>query len=317
MGSVQFGLAPMRAMGAAVPKAGLQTAPAVAPEEADGSQAWKYRLEFKELNLQLIGVATLQDQASCFIKSPGSSEQMIYAIGDVIGGYRVTAIDAQSVSFERGGARFQLALSSTPGSEGTEPAASPAASFAAHGQVVSIKTADAKLKTRTQKYATAKLIEDASDARKSGMGSGAEDGVSLPHGVFSNDFMIPVGGELSSGFGYRRHPMGGGIRFHRGVDLAGPNGTPIKAAAAGRVVLVFNSVAHDLGRHIVIKHNDEYETLYGHLSRVGVTLGQWVEKGEVIGKEGSTGNSTGPHLHFEIHRNKEAVNPLPYLHMKE
>lgn len=299
--------------------AATPTASALVPEASGSAQSWKLRLEFKELNLQLVGVATLQDQASCFIKSPGASEQMIYAVGDVIGGFRIKSIDSQMVTFERQGSPFQLTLGQ---SSGAEPAAaqSPAAVAAAANDVV--KMADSKLKTRTTKYATAKLIDDASSLHKSKSDEDApfssvksdSESSAKSHGSFSGGFDVPLRGELTSVYGYRRHPLGGGIRFHRGIDIAADYGTPIKAAAAGRIVGVFNSTANDLGRHVIIKHNDEYETLYGHMSRITVSSGQWVEKGEVIGREGSSGASTGPHLHFEVRRNKENVNPMSYLH---
>lgn len=315
---VLFTQAPWRAAGAVVIQNGVQMAPAVAPDEADTSQAWKVRLQFRELNLQLIGVATLQDQASCFIKSPGSSEQMIYTVGDVIGGYRIAGIDSQSVTFERQGARFPLRLGQSSGAEpvAAEPAAGDLQTLGAAANVA-VKVADSRLKNRTQRYATAKLIEDAATTR---LDDGDSPGPRKPFATtgkpFASDFAMPLAGELTSSFGYRRHPLGGGIRYHRGIDLAASEGTPIKAAAAGRVIAVYNSTAHDLGRHLVIQHNDEFETLYGHLSRILVSQGQLVQKGDIIGREGSTGASTGPHLHFEIHRNKEAVNPLPYLHLQ-
>ena len=302
--------APSRTRAAILIPGGVQSAPAVAGEEAAASQTWKYRLEFRELNLQLVGVATLQDQASCFIKSPGSSEQMIYTVGDVIGGYRIASIDAKSVSFERQGAHFPLFLGQSSGAEPV--AASPDLSGVG---AVAVKLADARLKTRTQKFATAKLIEDASAIRKSMLNGLDGDDSPVGRSLFAADFSSPLKGELTSHFGYRRHPLGGGIRYHRGIDIAAPDGTPIRAAASGRIVAVFNSTAHDLGRHILIKHNDIYETCYGHLSRILVSMGQWVQKGDIIGREGSTGSSTGPHLHFEIHRNKAAVNPLAYLHL--
>lgn len=301
----------------------MPTASALAPEATGSAQAWKLRLEFKELNLQLVGVATLQDQASCFIKSLGASEQMIYAVGDVIGGFRIKSIDSQMVTFERQGTPFQLALGQASGVEPPTPAPVSSAVAAAAADSGTLKMADSKLKTRTTKYATAKLIDDASTLKKAKSdedatfssvksASGSESGKA--RGSFSGGFDVPLRGELTSVYGYRRHPLGGGIRFHRGIDLAADYGAPIKAAAAGRIVGVFNSTANDLGRHIIIKHNDEYETLYGHLSRITVSTGQWVEKGEVIGREGSSGASTGPHLHFEVRRNKENVNPMSYLH---
>ncbi|GGM94305.1 peptidase M23 [Thermus composti] len=101
-------------------------------------------------------------------------------------------------------------------------------------------------------------------------------------------------------------------RFHTGIDLAAPAGTPIYAAKAGRVkVAGWSSFGY--GFHVVLDHGGGLETLYAHMSRIAVRAGQWVEAGEVIGYVGSTGWSTGPHLHFEVRVNGVAKNPLTYL----
>lgn len=100
-------------------------------------------------------------------------------------------------------------------------------------------------------------------------------------------------------------------RFHTGIDLAAPAGTPIYAAKAGRVeVAGWSSVGY--GFHVVLDHGG-LETLYAHMSRIAVRAGQWVEAGQVIGYVGSTGWSTGPHLHFEVRVNGLVKNPLSYL----
>ena len=101
-------------------------------------------------------------------------------------------------------------------------------------------------------------------------------------------------------------------RFHTGIDLAAPAGTPIYAAKAGRVeVAGWSSVGY--GFHVVLDHGGGLETLYAHMSRIAVRAGQWVEAGQVIGYVGSTGWSTGPHLHFEVRVNGLVKNPLSYL----
>ncbi|TFU16166.1 LysM peptidoglycan-binding domain-containing M23 family metallopeptidase [Thermus tengchongensis] len=101
-------------------------------------------------------------------------------------------------------------------------------------------------------------------------------------------------------------------RFHTGIDLAAPYGTPIVAAKAGQVeVAGWSSMGY--GFHVVLDHGGGVETLYAHMSRIAVRPGQWVEAGEVIGYVGSTGWSTGPHLHFEVRVNGVARNPLAYL----
>ena len=99
--------------------------------------------------------------------------------------------------------------------------------------------------------------------------------------------------------------------MHTGVDFAAPSGTPIKAAKSGYVT--FSGSKGGYGNAVLINHNDDYSTLYGHASRLLVKEGQYVKQGDVIALVGSTGRSTGPHLHFEIFRNGNRINPLTKL----
>ncbi|WP_309732302.1 M23 family metallopeptidase [Chamaesiphon sp. OTE_75_metabat_556] len=102
---------------------------------------------------------------------------------------------------------------------------------------------------------------------------------------------------ISSRFGWRTHPLTGSRRFHSGIDIAAPSGTPVVATATGTVVSAGWNGGY--GKAIVIQHSDTQQTLYGHLSEISVQPGQQIAQGTVIGLVGSTGNSTGPHLHFE------------------
>jgi murein DD-endopeptidase MepM/ murein hydrolase activator NlpD len=121
----------------------------------------------------------------------------------------------------------------------------------------------------------------------------------------------PVAGRLTSGFGYRIHPIFGVRRFHSGIDIAAPYGTPVKAADGGQVVQ--SGYFGGYGYSIMVYHGGGYATWYAHLSSFNVSAGQMVERGQVIGFVGSTGWSTGPHLHFEVRINGNAQNPLGYL----
>jgi len=116
---------------------------------------------------------------------------------------------------------------------------------------------------------------------------------------------------VSSNFGIRSHPVLGGRRQHNGIDLASPTGTPVYATADGRVDMAqwFSSY----GLYIQINHGGELETRYAHLSALSVSPGQQVRKGDLIGYVGSTGRSTGPHLHYEVRVAGQAVNPVPYM----
>jgi hypothetical protein len=118
----------------------------------------------------------------------------------------------------------------------------------------------------------------------------------------------PVNGRMTSPFGERFHPILGYMRFHKGVDLAAAAGTPIVAAADGRVLSA--GWAGGYGRAVTIAHAGGIETRYGHMSRLAAYAGELVHRGEVIGYVGSSGLSTGPHLHFEVTRNGQAVDPM-------
>ncbi|WP_234032136.1 M23 family metallopeptidase [Parerythrobacter jejuensis] len=119
------------------------------------------------------------------------------------------------------------------------------------------------------------------------------------------------GAALTSGYGMRTHPVLGGRRRHKGVDLAAPTGTPVYATADGLVEMAqwFSSY----GKFIKIGHGNDLETRFAHLSRIAVTKGAMVKKGDLIGYVGSTGRSTGPHLHYEVRIDGVAVNPMPYM----
>ena len=121
----------------------------------------------------------------------------------------------------------------------------------------------------------------------------------------------PVNGaRLSSSYGMRKHPISGYNKLHKGVDFAVPTGTPVLAAGSGRIEIAgWNG---NYGRYIRIRHNNTYQTAYAHLSGIakGVYAGAQVDQGQVIGFVGSTGRSTGPHLHYEILVNRRQVNPM-------
>jgi murein DD-endopeptidase MepM/ murein hydrolase activator NlpD len=119
--------------------------------------------------------------------------------------------------------------------------------------------------------------------------------------------LLPVNGRITSHFGWRRSPFTRRSEFHAGVDLGAPRGTPVYAAAAGEVIQSHYKSGY--GNLIIIKHGT-YKTYYAHLRRFLVRKGERVEKGQQIGQVGSTGFTTGPHLHYEIHKNGTALDPL-------
>ena len=124
-------------------------------------------------------------------------------------------------------------------------------------------------------------------------------------------FVRPAVGQIVSGFGNRLHPILGDYRLHAGVDYDGNTGDPIIASRSGVVILA--EYYGGYGHTVILDHGDGFSTLYAHLSSYNVSVGDTVAAGRTLGAMGSTGLSTGPHLHFEIRRNGTAVDPLPYL----
>lgn len=139
-------------------------------------------------------------------------------------------------------------------------------------------------------------------------------GITNSQSTVSVPSIAPVQGfRLSSTFGEREHPILGGERMHKGLDLAVAAGTPVLAPADG--VVEKASWFSSYGNFIEIAHGGNMETRYGHLSGYNVVAGQHVHKGDVIGYVGSTGRSTGPHLHYEVRVDGQAVDPTPYMQM--
>jgi murein DD-endopeptidase MepM/ murein hydrolase activator NlpD len=124
-------------------------------------------------------------------------------------------------------------------------------------------------------------------------------------------FEKPMSGRITSGFGMRIHPISHVEKEHQGIDFAGAIGDTVKAAANGQVV--FAATQRGYGKIVIIKHSETMSTAYGHLSEITVIVGEAVAVGEKIGEVGQSGNSTGPHLHFEIRENGVQVNPTKYL----
>ena len=120
--------------------------------------------------------------------------------------------------------------------------------------------------------------------------------------------IFPVQGWISSGYGWRRNPFSKRKEFHQALDLVAPWGTPVKAAAQGSIV--YAGWRQTYGLTVEMEDGHGYSTVYGHLSRILVKKGAWVKKGEIIGRVGSSGRSTGPHLHFEVWFRGKTIDPL-------
>ena len=123
--------------------------------------------------------------------------------------------------------------------------------------------------------------------------------------------LTPTSGYISSSFGRRMHPLFHQMHYHTGLDFSTPSGEPIFAPANGKVV--HSSKSHGLGLRIVLDHDFGIKTVYGHCSKLVVTAGQEVRRGDIIGYVGRSGITTGPHLHYEVHVDGHPTNPFKYL----
>lgn len=124
-------------------------------------------------------------------------------------------------------------------------------------------------------------------------------------------YTCPVEGTVSADFGYRAHPVEESTKFHYGLDIQADTGTVISSFADGTVTAVGESSA--LGKYVIIRHSGDYQTLYAHCSRVTASSGQLVKMGDPIGEVGQTGQTTGPHLHFELMMDTLYLNPVYYV----
>lgn len=134
------------------------------------------------------------------------------------------------------------------------------------------------------------------------------------HNISYTPLGLPYQGAVTSAFGHRENPFGGSeIETHKGLDIQGPMGAAVKAMAKG--VVTFSGPKGGYGNCIIVKHANGFETLYGHLSKILVRPGEQINVGQQIGNIGSTGRSTGPHLHYEIHKNGQRINPQSFLNL--
>lgn len=134
--------------------------------------------------------------------------------------------------------------------------------------------------------------------------------VKLSHGQKTR-FIWPAEGDITSPFGWRDNPVLGIHEHHNGIDIDVPLGTTVRAAAAGKVYFAGDNEGY--GTTVILRHADDYYSVYGHLSTILVKTGQFVEMGQPIAESGNTGTSTGPHLHFEVRNGEFPVDPMRYL----
>lgn len=138
--------------------------------------------------------------------------------------------------------------------------------------------------------------------------------VDLMRIVFKHRFIWPVVGRITSGYGMRKHPLNNSMQFHTGIDIGANIGDKIHAAANG--VVVYSGDGGTYGNMVILRHKDGYLSIYAHASKLLVKKGQYVKQGQEIARVGVTGLTTGPHLHFEVKKYQNRINPLQALHEK-
>lgn len=163
-------------------------------------------------------------------------------------------------------------------------------------------------------FYTEKFNEDTSPSLVLNDDTGGVGGPQILENNISNQFSPPISGVLTSSYGYRADPFTGNTAIHNGVDIAAESGTPIKAVFNGRVEISEKS-GGDYGRYIVVNHGG-FKTVYAHCESLFAKVGQQVEAGDVIATVGSTGRSTGPHLHFEIKIGDVRIDPTPFINIE-
>lgn len=169
-----------------------------------------------------------------------------------------------------------------------------------------------KEKEYNEKVEAERRAQEEANKNNGGSSGGSSGGGTTGDGSFLYPLPRSCGSWCTSPYGYRYHPISGTYTFHSGVDLAAAGGTPIYASKSGTVTTAAYA-KYSWGNYVVINHGDGYSTLYAHMRYYAVSVGEYVNQGDVIGYVGTTGNSTGNHLHFNVYYNGSLQNPFDYV----
>ena len=189
-----------------------------------------------------------------------------------------------------------------------------------NSQQKNIKYAIAQNQTMINKYKTDRKTYERAERELARQSASIQNMIARNKGtstvkISSTGFMRPISGRITSPFGWRTHPIFNSRTFHSGVDIAGPNRGSIRASNSGKVI--YSGWYGGYGKVVILDHGTvngrPITTLYAHMSTIKVSQGQFVNKGDVVGFEGTTGYSTGPHVHFEVRVNGKPNNPLNYI----
>lgn len=248
--------------------------------------------------LELVGVVDLKGETRALIAGAGLEGIALVAVGDLIQGFTLSQIRSGEIELSRGEETRTVVMKDRK-------------------RLV----ADLTIKTYTHVYSGPNSFHPIRDVKgvpsQFGERSASQAATRTYGRRGAPRFIRPLrGGYVSSGFGRRLRPWtrnGWGSGEHLGVDIAAPHGTRVHAAASGIVAQAVRSRSDDRGRHVVIRHGGGYETHYYHLSQIFVEVGNTVRQNQVIGTEGNTGTSTGPHLHFGIFKNGDPLDPALFV----
>lgn len=270
----------------------------------------------ENLNVRIIGTASFQNKQTALIQDIITKTESFYRVGDPIYGYHITEITAEGMAVEKSGQRYYLAyqpsfLRATP-----EPTKKGAVATPTGTQIASAVSPSLYLPS-TGATASAPNFYSESGSKPTQWyamvpGQVEEGQPTAPSTETGGRFSLPLAAykRLSSGFGYRDHPLGGGTKMHKGVDLAANQGTKILAADNGTVI--WSGWRGGYGYCIIIDHHNGYTTTYGHCSKLVADVGDNVRRGDYIADVGSTGASTGPHLHFEVRQHDQPIDPVTF-----
>lgn len=270
-----------------------------------------------DLNVRIVGAASFQGKYTALIEDLNTKTDSFYKVGDPIYGYRITEISADGVSLEKNGQKSFLAFETAVADRSAEKAEKSL-------EVAAVMTPESGASSAPNFYTESAgksttrwdLFTPKKEEKETKSPSLAGETVKKAKSVASavaGRFGMPIANykRVSSRFGYRKHPIGGGSKMHKGIDLSANRGTRILASDSG--VVKFSGWKGGYGYCVIIDHQNGYETLYGHCSKLIADVGDNVNKGDLIAEVGSTGASTGNHLHFEVLKKGVAVDPAQFL----
>lgn len=266
----------------------------------------------ENLHVRIVGTASFQGKFTALIEDLNTHTDSFYKVGDPIYGHRITAISAEGVKLEKDGILGYLAFETETIADRTNKPAGDRelASVIAPESPLTSGAESRNFYSDTASTTRWDLFTPKKDSRKKPSLAGeVTQAAKAVASAVAGRFGIPVANykRISSPFGYRKHPIGGGSKMHKGIDFSANRGARILSTDSG--VVKFSGWKGGYGYCVVVDHQNGYESLYGHCSKLIADVGDNVNRGDLIAEVGSTGASTGNHLHFEILKGKTAIDP--------